>query len=501
MNILISNSQIQEGVIIAVEVICSVALCSILFALVSFSKHAGHSVRSLTYVYGFFLLTIVANRLFRLVLQWDDYSFNRDLAIKLSMTASAIAMAAMIRRSMPKLRALLSLQDSEAARMRLESEVEMRRAVEEKLLLYASALRSSSEGVNVCNDDDMVVIYANPRFEKMMGYSPGELLGKDANILRDVQSEISDPVVQIRQSLKIGQIWRGELQLRRKNGSTVWCKVGTVGMIAGGRRVWVNTVSDISRRKAAERKVLEQQAKITASAKMAALGEMAAGIGHEINNPLSAIRATAEDLRDLLYAGKLDPADLESRLRRIETTSDRISSIIRGLRNFAREQSGMPVRQVRLDDVLQDTLSLCSEKLSRHQVELRIENDCRDLEMECQPVQLTQVLLNLLNNAHDAVLGLPERWVEVKARAVEDQLEIRITDSGKGIPAEVQANMMHPFFSTKDPNKGSGLGLSISKGIAEQHQGKLTFNASHPNTQFILTMPLTQGDKASVLQP
>lgn len=114
------------------------------------------------------------------------------------------------------------------------------------------------------------------------------------------------------------------------------------------------------------------------------------------------------------------------------------------------------------------------------------------LEVECRPTQISQVILNLLNNAHDAIGSLEEKWVMVSVTEIENDIEIRVTDSGSGIPEHVRMKIMEPFFTTKPVGKGTGLGLSVSLGILKAHRGSLVVDTESKNTCFVLRFPRLQ---------
>ncbi len=115
-----------------------------------------------------------------------------------------------------------------------------------------------------------------------------------------------------------------------------------------------------------------------------------------------------------------------------------------------------------------------------------------DLPFECRPAQVLQVLVNLLNNAFDAIQNNTEKWVRLGVEDAGDQLVISVTDSGKGIPSETAQQTLQAFFTTKPPGKGTGLGLSLSREIAESHHGSLTIDTKKPNTCFVLRLPKKQ---------
>jgi signal transduction histidine kinase len=115
-----------------------------------------------------------------------------------------------------------------------------------------------------------------------------------------------------------------------------------------------------------------------------------------------------------------------------------------------------------------------------------------NLTIQCRPSEISQVLLNLLNNAFDAVEDLPQRWVKIDVKEVDDQVNLTVTDSGQGIDVALRDKIMQPFFTTKPVGKGTGLGLSISSGIVESHHGKFVLDPKSPFTSFQMTLPKRQ---------
>jgi C4-dicarboxylate-specific signal transduction histidine kinase len=113
-----------------------------------------------------------------------------------------------------------------------------------------------------------------------------------------------------------------------------------------------------------------------------------------------------------------------------------------------------------------------------------------DGQVNCRPTQLSQVLLNLLSNAFDAVSALSEKWVRLTVTQEEQKLIIKVIDSGNGIPSDIAEKIMQPFFTTKVIGKGTGLGLSISRGIIESHEGALFYDPSEKNTTFVIELPI-----------
>lgn len=143
--------------------------------------------------------------------------------------------------------------------------------------------------------------------------------------------------------------------------------------------------------------------------------------------------------------------------------------------------------------IIEETLSLCREKFYNHGIQITVNIELELTYMvECRSVEISQVFLNLLNNSHDAILDLNEKWIKIDVKDSGEYVEVSITDSGSGIPKEIQDKMMQPFFTTKEVGKGTGLGLSISRGIIDSHQGKMYIDPNNKNTCFIIKLPKVQ---------
>lgn len=236
----------------------------------------------------------------------------------------------------------------------------------------------------------------------------------------------------------------------------------------------------------------KQEVMIIHSSKMASLGEMASGIAHEINNPLSIIQANATLLMERMETEVVAQEVVLKTLTKINTTSDRISKIIKGLRTVSRNADNDLFELVSIEKLKQDTLSLCEQKMKKENIEISITVPIIDLKINCSEAQILQVLINLINNAHDAILQNAIKWIRVEFAIIENKNLFRctVTDSGSGIPKNIAMNLMQPFFTTKEIGKGTGLGLSISRKIIEGHNGNFYLNEDCSNTQFIFEFPL-----------
>jgi len=242
----------------------------------------------------------------------------------------------------------------------------------------------------------------------------------------------------------------------------------------------------------------EQDALLLASSNLSALGEMAAGISHEINNPLTAIVLGASQAQEVIAREVVDRGMVAKILERIQRSADRIQKIVQGMRTLARDGTGDPFVKYPVPQLMEDTLAICQARFRSGNVKLEVEygepadgqsGESGSCEVICRPVQICQVLLNLLNNAYDAIQGTPNAWVKIACGPDGDFARIEIVDSGPGISDELAQKIMKPFFTTKAVGKGTGLGLSISRSIIASHKGTLELDSSRPNTTFVLRVP------------
>lgn len=250
---------------------------------------------------------------------------------------------------------------------------------------------------------------------------------------------------------------------------------------------------DIHEQKKTQQELEQQRQLFINKSKMAALGEMSSGLAHEINNPLTIIGGRILQLKQLLKAETLNLEKISQTVSNIEKTTERIAKVIRGLRTFARDASGDPFEKSDLNQIIKETADLCESRFKNFGVELKISVPDHPLSIECQATQVSQVILNALNNAFDAIQYLErEKWIEVKAEIIDSKAFIRVTDCGDGIPQEIRDKILNPFFTTKPVGKGTGLGLSLSLGLVELHGGSLSFNHEHPHTQLVIELPVEQ---------
>lgn len=228
------------------------------------------------------------------------------------------------------------------------------------------------------------------------------------------------------------------------------------------------------------------------SSKLAALGQMAAGVAHEINSPLSIIKGKSDQiLMRTISDAPIDRMWLRTELAKIGNTVERISRITRGMRDFSRSSEQDQMTLVTLQTWIENTLELCSERMKHHSVQFEM-GSIPHVSVLGRESQLVQVLLNLINNSVDALESSEIRKINLDFKIVDTNLQILVTDSGPGIKSEHQSKLTEPFFTTKPPGKGTGLGLSISRGIMESHAGHLAHVTESKKTCFMIEIPLAE---------
>jgi len=195
---------------------------------------------------------------------------------------------------------------------------------------------------------------------------------------------------------------------------------------------------------------------------------MSAALSHEFNQPLAAAKTYAESASLLIERGRVEEAN--SNLSRISALIDRMASISRHLRNFARKPNEH-VGPVPLDTVVADTLEIVSARLKAADAHLHVALGPETLFVKAGPVRLQQVLVNIISNAADAVEGLDDRRIDLTAQKSDNKVIVSVRDRGPGVPPAIMERIFDPFFSTKGVGKGLGLGLSISYNIVKDFGG------------------------------
>ncbi len=402
--------------------------------------------------------------------------------------------------------ALRALGNQADRLLRLRCALKLQKEIEVRLEIKKVAIDGISEGVVLQGSQGEVVDY-NPAALKILGLTPEALLKRNPTdpswiAIREDGSQMCGDDHPAIIALRTGKQHLNTVMGLPRNGSDHrWFNVSSVPIFhgtAGRPSQVVTSFADITEIKKLEANHNLLAATLTAAARLSQLGEMAAGIAHEINNPLAIIQGKAGLIMQRLEAGKLNCEDMARDLTIIEKTVSRIAKIISGLLTYSRDGSNDRFHPANLKEIIEGTLQFCREKFRQHSIRLEITCES-DLLLTCRSGEISQILLNLLNNSFDAVIDEENKWVRVTANEKNGEAILRVTDSGLRIPEDVVKRLMQPFFTTKPVGRGTGIGLSIARNLAHGHCGKLEYDSSALHTTFVLSVPVKQSSRTATV--
>ena len=372
---------------------------------------------------------------------------------------------------------------------------------ESKLLQEAGA--AEFKALFLAAVDAMVVIDSaglildfNPAAEELFGYPADRMMGEDVALLMP-EPHRSRHGHYIQHYLRTGEariIGLGrQVEGQRADGSEFPMEL-SVGEVAGGSRArFVGIIRDLTAQKAAEEETRRLQNRLAHVGRFSTMGEMAAGLAHEINQPLSAITTYSEAGKRLLDRAGDSSGELGELCQKIADQARRAGQVIDNLRNFIRKQE-VNKDQLDLNTVVADIVNLVNADARAEGILVDVDYDSDPLPVCGDAIQFQQVLVNLTRNAVDAMKqGLyKEKGIKVRTHRLNSQTaEVTVTDHGHGVPAQLADSIFHPFVSTK--GDGLGIGLAISKTIAQGHGGDLTYR---PNPEggaiFAFSLPLSK---------
>jgi PAS domain S-box-containing protein len=372
----------------------------------------------------------------------------------------------------------------------------LEKKIEQVAREWETTFNSITDLVSIHNKE-FKIVRVNKAFADAFKTSPDEVIGKTCYEVVHCKKE-PWPVCPHKQALETGQPVRAEFF---ESHLGIYLEVSASPIFNEEDKVvaTVHIAKDITTRKEAEQelqsayqRLQETQQQLIQSAKMAATGQLVAGVSHELNQPLTGIKGFAQAL--LMDLEENSPARAD--LKKIVEQADRMDSIIKNLRLFARK-SECKTEELDINKPIQDALMLLSQQLKLHNIRLK-KSLARDLpKVKGDSNQLQQVFLNLITNARDAIDSLkhPEGGeVMIETLLGEDKKNIAVIfrDTGCGIPQEDLENIFNPFFTTKSSLGGIGLGLSIAYSIIESHQGKIEVESQvGKGTTLKILLPVT----------
>jgi PAS domain S-box-containing protein len=348
---------------------------------------------------------------------------------------------------------------------------------------FRSLIENALDIITV-TDRTSKVLYASPAVERVLGFSPQELTGK--RVFTFIHPD--DFIVSIkafgRGLLTPGIPQKHRFRHRHKDGS--WRMLESVGQYVKdnfGTRMIVNS-RDVTDQEQLE-KIVRQ------SEKLSAVGQLAAGVAHELNNPLGVILGFAQGLRQRLP----EDSPLCMPVNSIERETLRCKSLVQELLLFSREskQGTLAAEPI---GVVEEALSLVETQARVRKVEIRRHFSAHLPQFEVDRTQIQQVLINLCTNAMDAMPKGGSIAIHISLK--NPFIEIQVSDTGTGIPPDIRQKIFDPFFTTKEAGKGTGLGLSLAYEIIQKHHGTLECQSQlGQGTTFLIRLPLSPNQTQS----
>lgn len=373
--------------------------------------------------------------------------------------------------------------------MEMSLDVTQRKHLEDQLeeteKKYREIFNNIPNPVFVLDADTLDVLECNDSVEAVYGYTKKQLT--DKSFLSLFYEEDKDRcAIDLRASSVINRE-------KHKNaaGKRLYVNIRISPSDYSGRKALLVTTSDITKQFEAEQQLIQ-------AGKLATLGEMATGVAHELNQPLSVIKtASTFFMKKIKQKEEIDESILGNLLGKIDSNVDRASKIINHMRQFSRK-TDMDLERVQVKDVLKRAFDIFSQQLRLRGIKTLWDIEEELPKIKADPVRLEQVFINLLLNSRDAI---EEKWgsreskdndklILLSTRSSEKEVMVKICDTGPGIPESISGRIFEPFFTTKEVGKGTGLGLSISYGIIKEFGGDITTEAFEDGgVCFTVTLP------------
>ncbi len=378
------------------------------------------------------------------------------------------------------------------AAMEMCLDVTHRRILEEELEIshhnYRAIFNNIPNPVFVIATDTFEILDCNKNIQSVYGYMKSEMIGRSfLDLFQD--SEKDHYAFKLKTS---GVIYR--VRHAGKGESAIFVNLRISPSEYWERQVLLVTVSDITKR-------LEAEHQLSQASKLATLGEMATGVAHELNQPLTVIKmAGSFFMKKLNQEEPIKPEIFRNMVEKISSNVDRANKIINHMRDFARK-SDIHLQKVQVNHVLERAYDIFSQQLKLRRIDVQWETDENLPEIMADPSRLEQVFINLLVNARDAIEA---RWEAAGSREAEKLIFLNtfvedgkvvaeVGDTGTGIPQSIADKLFEPFFTTKEVGKGTGLGLSISYGIVKDFRGDIrVLSNEYSGARFRLEFPVEE---------
>lgn len=353
----------------------------------------------------------------------------------------------------------------------------------------SNLINQSADGIVAADTKGNIIVF-NESAEKLLGYTASEAM-KNIHITKIYRPGFAKEIMQKLRSDEyggVGKMKSVEVVAVNKNGEEIPCNMSAAIIYDkdGNEVASVGIFSDLRERKRMQRELEDTQMKLLQSEKMSSLGKLAAGIAHEINNPLGGIVIFTNMMLEEMEEKDARREDV----KRIISEAARCKNIVKGLLDFSRQtDSKMSVND--LNKIIAQTMTILENQAIFHNIKVIKDYEGSLPLVKCDRIRISQVFLNIILNAVDAMGQKGEFTIRTSFNQKRETAVIEFSDTGCGIPEEIQNNIFDPFFSTKEVGKGTGLGLSMSYGIIKDHNGTINVK-SRPGegATFIIELPI-----------
>jgi PAS domain S-box-containing protein len=362
------------------------------------------------------------------------------------------------------------------------SDINEEKIKEIELQRFFNIVESSLNPIQI-TDLNGKMIYVNLAFVKASGYSKNELIGKNPRIFGSgkLQKKFWDKMWQ---TISDGKVWFGEIEDRKKNGESFYTQLLISPIFNKEEKVsgYFGIHRDLSEKRTLEKQLIHTQ-------KMESIGTLAAGIAHEVGNPLASISALVQ----VAQRSTEDPF-ISEKLGLVKSQVIRISKIIRDLVDFSRP-SNFELQRVNINECLKEAIEITKVGTKAKTIEFNVKLSDAVPSLPLVADQLEQVFINILLNAVDALNEIKdeskEKSISIESALSEDETIITFTDTGSGISEENLNIIFEPFFTTKSQGRGTGLGLWVSYGIIKSFQGNIEVKSKvGQGTTFTIKLPI-----------
>ncbi len=337
--------------------------------------------------------------------------------------------------------------------------------------LFEALIATAVDGIMVIDDRASVLVY-NSACERLFGYAAEEVLGRNVNMLmpapyHDAHDGYLGRYIETGEKHIIG-IGR-EVSGRRKDGSTFPMNLSVGEGSLRGQRIFVGIITDLSERQARDRRIQELQAEMWQVSRLTDMGQVAAGLAHELNQPLTAILNYTNAGIDIAKEEKA--ADFESIFAKIGEQTSRAGNIIRRLRSFIEKREPNRAEEDIVRTV-EEAIRLGMLDATERGIGIKLVAASALPNVSIDRIQIQQVLVNLMKNAADAMVNTPRREIHITVTAPSPEfVQVSVADTGSGIDPSIADKLFQPFLTTK--KSGMGVGLNICRSIVEAHGGRI----------------------------